>query len=163
MIISLIVAVADNGVIGKENGLPWHIGSDLKRFKAITTGHTIVMGKNTYLSIGRPLPNRRNVVLSHSLKPEDAPGCELVGCIEDIAKLGLAEEEELFVIGGARVYAQFIGRASRLYLTKVHTQAEGDVSFPETDWNEWRLEQEEHHLADEKNDHDYSFLDYVRK
>ena len=88
MTISIIVAVADNGIIGKENGLPWHLGADLKRFKAITTGHTILMGKNTYLSIGRPLPNRRNVVLSSSLTADDVPGCELIASLDEIDKLG---------------------------------------------------------------------------
>lgn len=163
MIISLIVAVADNGIIGKENGLPWHIGADLKRFKAITTGHTILMGKNTYLSIGRPLPNRRNVVLSSSLKAEDVPGCEVIANLDEIDHLGLGKDEELFIIGGARVYEQMMPKADKLYLTKVHTQADGDVSFPEIDWSEWALCSETHGFADEKNDFDYSFQNYERK
>lgn len=163
MTISLIVAVSDNGIIGKENALPWHIGADLKRFKAITTGHTILMGKNTYLSIGRPLPNRRNVVLSSSLTPEDVPGCELIASLDDLDKLGLAEDEELFVIGGARVYGQLMAKADKLYLTRVHTQADGDVSSPEIDWNEWQMTEEEHGYADEKNDFDYSFQNFERK
>lgn len=163
MDISIIVAVADNGVIGKENGLPWHLGADMKRFKAKTTGHTILMGKNTYLSIGRPLPNRRNVVLSRSLKPEDVPGCDLIASIDDIDKLGLADDEELVVIGGARVYEQFLPKASKLYLTKVLTQADGDVKFPEVDWNEWQMVSQERGFADEKNDYDYLFQDFVRK
>ena len=163
MIISLIVAVADNGIIGKDNGLPWHLGADMKHFKAVTTGHTILMGKNTYLSIGRPLPNRRNVVLSRSLTAEDVPGCEVIADLADLQKLGLAEDEELMVIGGARVYEQMLPLASKLYLTKVHTQAEGDTSFPELDLAEWELQSEEHGSADEKNDFDYSFLNFVRK
>ena len=163
MVISLIVAVADNGIIGKENGLPWHIGADLKRFKAITTGHTILMGKNTYLSIGRPLPNRRNVVLSSSLTADDVPGCEVLSGLDELENLQLADGEELFVIGGARVYAQLLPKADKLYLTRVHTQAEGDVKFPEIDWNEWQLCSETHGFADEKNDFDYSFQNYERK
>lgn len=163
MVISLIVAVADNGIIGKENGLPWHIGADLKRFKAITTGHTILMGKNTYLSIGRPLPNRRNVVLSRSLTAADVPGCELIASLDELDKLGLEPGEELFVIGGARVYEQLMPKADKLYLTRVRTQADGDVKFPEVDWDEWQLCSETHGFADEKNDFDYCFQNYERK
>ena len=163
MVISLIVAVADNGIIGKENGLPWHLGADMKRFKAITTGHTILMGKNTYLSIGRPLPNRRNVVLSSSLTADDVPGCEVLSGLDELENLQLADGEELFVIGGARVYAQLLPKADKLYLTRVRTQADGDVKFPEVDWDEWQLCSETHGFADEKNDFDYSFQNYERK
>lgn len=163
MVISLIVAVAENGVIGKDNGLPWHLGADLKRFKALTTGHTILMGKNTYLSIGRPLPNRRNVVLSRSLAPEEAPGCDLITSLDELDSLGLEPNEELFVIGGARVYGQLMPKADKLYLTKVHTQADGDVSFPEIDWDEWEMTSEEKGFSDEKNDFDYSFQNFERK
>lgn len=161
MIISMIVAVADNGIIGKENALPWHLGADLKRFKNITTGHTILMGKNTHLSIGRPLPNRRNVILSTTL--DHMEGCEVIKKIEDINTLGLAEDEELIIIGGSKVYNQFMPMAKRLYLTQVHTQAEGDTYFPAFDKEEWTETFKEDHQADEKNDHDFSFINLERK
>lgn len=161
MKIAMIVAVADNGIIGKENGLPWHLGADMKRFKALTTGHTILMGKNTYLSIGRALPNRRNVILSHSL-PE-AEGCEIICSLEQLSSLGLKEDEELIIIGGASLYEQMLDKADTLYLTQVHTQAQGDVKMPAIAWEEWEKVSEESHQADERNDYDYSFVNYRRK
>ena len=162
MIVSIIVALAENGVIGKDNGLPWHLGADMKRFKTITTGHTILMGKNTYLSIGRPLPNRRNVVLTTSMT--DIEGCEVINSVEQIDSLGLNDDDELIVIGGARVYEQFISKADRLYLTVVHAQADGDTRFPEFDNDQWNTTWiSERFKADEKNDYDYTFINLERK
>lgn len=161
MIVSIIVAVSENGVIGVDNTLPWHLGADLKRFKSITTGHTIVMGRKTYDSIGRPLPNRRNVILSRSVS--DVEGCEVISSVDDIDKLGLADDDELIVIGGASVYSQFMDRADRLYLTVVHASVQGDAFFPEFDKNQWVETFSERHEADEKNDHDFSFVNFERK
>ena len=161
MKISIIAAVADNGVIGVDNRLPWHLGADMKHFKTITTGHTILMGKNTYLSIGKALPNRRNIILSHSLKSVE--GCEVIASVDDLSKLGLADEEELIVIGGAHVYNQLLAKADNLYLTYVHVQADGNVRFPEIDLNHWHITYKEMHRADDKNDYDYTFVNYERK
>ncbi|MBQ0029179.1 MAG: dihydrofolate reductase [Bacteroidales bacterium] len=163
MIISMIVAFSANGVIGKDNSLPWHIGADMKHLKQITTGHTVLMGKNTYDSIGRPLPNRRNVVLSRTLKPEDAPGVEIIRSVEEIASLGLGADEELIIMGGTRVYGQFLPKAEKLYITHVHAVVDGDAHIPAIDWNEWTCSEHEQGKADEKNDFDYTFATYLRK
>lgn len=134
--ISIIVAVASNGVIGDKNSLLWHISEDLRNFKRVTTGHPVVMGRNTYLSLGRPLPGRTNVVVSRTAG--EIEGCRVVRSLEEAFALFPAEEE-VFVIGGAQVYAQTLGMADRLYLTRVEHDYEGDTSFPEWDRSQWRL------------------------
>ena len=134
--ISIIVAVADNGVIGDKNSLLWHISEDLRNFKRVTTGHPVVMGRNTYLSLGRPLPGRTNVVVSRTAARIE--GCRVVRSLEEAFALFPADEE-VFVIGGAQIYAQTIGMADRLYITRVEHDYEGDTSFPEWDRSQWRL------------------------
>lgn len=156
---SIIVAVADNGAIGKDNRLMWRLSADLKRFKSITTGHTVVMGRNTYLSIGRPLPNRRNVVLSRTMKVDAAPGCEVIRSVDELETAG---DEEVFVIGGAQVYREFFPKVDRLYVTHVHTEKEGDVHFPTIDLRQWRVSSSEHTVADEKNEYETDFVVYER-
>lgn len=158
----MIAAVASNGVIGKENALPWHIGADMKHFKQITTGHAIVMGRKTFESIGRALPNRRNIVLSRTLAPEDAPGCEVVGSVDDLDKLGIAGGEEVIVIGGAQIYKAFMPMATTLYITHVQACIEGDASFPQIG-GEWEETERESHPADDKNDYPFSFVTYRLK
>lgn len=134
----MIVAVAGNLAIGKNNDLLWHIPADLKRFKEITTGHTVIMGRNTYLSLPkRPLPNRRNLVISDIIG-ENLSGCELVYSIEEALEK-CHQDEENFVIGGASVYRQFLPFTDRLYLTQVHKNFDGDVFFPSIDFSEWKL------------------------
>jgi dihydrofolate reductase len=136
--ISMIVAVAENLAIGKNNDLLWHIPADLKRFKAITTGHTVVMGRKTYLSLPRrPLPDRRNIVISDIIG-ENLPGCDLVYSIEEALE-HCAPDDECFIIGGASVYRQCLPFTRRLYLTKVHKEFEGDVFFPQINEEEWRV------------------------
>ena len=163
MSISIIVAVAQNNAIGKDNKLLWHLSEDLKRFKKLTTGHTIVMGKNTYFSLPkRPLPNRTHVVLT-DVPGEQVDDCIMAYSIEDaIARLNPAEEN--FIIGGASIYRQFLPFADKLYITWVHETFEADTFFPELDENEWNvLSKEDYPDPDEKNPHPYSYVIYERK
>ena len=164
MSISIIVAASENGVIGRDGALPWHLPADLKRFKKLTLGHAVIMGRKTYQSIleslGRPLPKRRSVVLSRD--PDyQAPGAELASGLEQALAL-LAGDDETFVIGGASVFAEALPKADRLYLTRVHAEVEGDVFFPEVDLSSWNLISEERHEADDRHAYPFSFLDYER-
>lgn len=144
-----MVAMARNRVIGRDGGLPWHLPEDLRRFKALTLGHPLVMGRRTYESIGRPLPGRRSLVLSR--RPDYAPaGVEVVPSLQE-ALQRLAESEEVFVIGGAEVYALALPRADRVWLTLVEADVDGDVLFPPLPSDLWRLTSEELHGADERH------------
>ncbi|WP_346699544.1 dihydrofolate reductase [uncultured Alistipes sp.] len=134
--LSLIVAVAQNGVIGDRNALLWHISEDLKHFKALTSGHPVVMGRKTYESLGRPLPNRTNVVVSR--QELEIPGCRVVHSLDEALAL-FPGDEEVFIIGGAQIYAEALPRADRFYLTRVFHDYEGDTRFPEWDEAQWRL------------------------
>ena len=158
MDLSLIVAASQNRVIGRDGDLPWHLPADLKRFKRLTTGHSIIMGRKTFESIGRPLPKRRSIVLSQT------PGFQPVG-VEVAASLGEAleltqNEDEVFVIGGARVFAEALSIATRLYLTRVHADIEGDVFFPAIEANAWQLTLDQRHEADGRHAYPFSFLNY---
>lgn len=159
--ISIIVAIAENFAIGKDNELLFHLPADLKRFREITTGHTLIMGRNTLLSLPKwPLPNRRHIVITD--KPEDVfPGCELVYSIEEALEK-VEHEVEAFVIGGGMVYRQFFPIAGKLYLTLVHKSFEADTFFPSIDFEDWEeLSREDSY--DEENDFHYSYLNLVRK
>lgn len=134
--VSIIVAVAANGIIGDRNSLLWHISEDLRRFKALTTGHPVVMGRKTYESLGRPLPGRTNVVISR--RDLHIEGCTVVHSLEQ-ALARFPHEEELFVIGGAQIYAEALPVADRFYLTRVEHAYSGDTRFPEWDESRWRL------------------------
>lgn len=134
--VSIIVAIAQNGVIGDKNALLWHISEDLKNFKATTSGHPVVMGRKTFESLGRPLPNRTNVVITR--QRIEIPGCTVVHSLQEALALFPAEEE-VFVIGGAQIYAQALEVADRFYLTRVFHDYEGDTSFPVWDESLWRL------------------------
>lgn len=161
MKISIVVAMADNRVIGHENRLPWHLPADLKHFKQITMGKPILMGRKTFESIGRPLPGRTNIVITRD-ESYTAEGCVVVHSIE--AALKAADSEEVMVIGGAEFYQQALPHADTLYLTLVEGEFEGDTFFPELDDEEWREVERSGFDADEKNPHAYSFvrLDRVR-
>lgn len=136
IMISLIVAVAENGVIGDRNALLWHISEDLRHFKAVTTGHPVVMGRKTWESLGRPLPNRTNVVITR--QNIEIPGCTVAHSLEEAVALFPADEE-VFVIGGAQIYAAALPLARKFYLTRVFRAYEGDTRFPAWDEREWRL------------------------
>ncbi len=161
--LSIIVAVAENSVIGKDNKLIWHLPEDLKRFKKLTTGHTIIMGRKTFESLGRVLPNRKHVILCNDmeLNIED----ENVEVLEDISMLKqyIDSTEENFVIGGATIYKLLLPYANKIYLTLIHEKFEGDVSFPEIDEGEWKIVETEKGLKDEKNLYDYEYITYTRE
>lgn len=154
--LSLIAAVAQNRVIGVHNTLPWHLPADLKHFRRLTSGHPILMGRRNYESIGRPLPERDNIVITR--QPDyRAPGCRVVHSLE-AALAAASGAPEIFVIGGAELYAQTLARADRLYLTWVHAEIAGDTFFPEFDLHDWHENARERHEADERHAHPYSFV-----
>jgi dihydrofolate reductase len=164
--LAVIVAAAENGVIGNNNALPWHLSEDLRYFKRVTMGKPIVMGRKTYESIGRPLPGRTNIVITRQADYA-AEGIKVVPSLE--AALALAEgialidgAQELMVIGGAQIYAEALPRAERLYLTQVHANVTGDAVLPAIDWANWREVRRERHEAEPPNPYDYSFVLYER-
>ncbi len=159
--ISIIVAVAQNNAIGKDNKLLWHISEDLKRFKQLTSGNTVIMGKNTYYSLPkRPLPNRTNIVIT-DITNEQIDDCLMVYSIEEaISKCD--DNKENFVIGGASVYKQFLPIADKLYLTKVHKEFDADCFFEDININDWKLISKEDCNNDTQNDFTYSYLIYEK-
>lgn len=161
MNISIIVAIAQNNVIGNNNQLIWHIPGDLKRFKSITMGHTVVMGRKTFESIGKPLPGRKNVVISRqsNFKPE---GC-LVYNSFDKALNSLKTEDEIFIIGGGEIYRMAMPLTHRIYLTKIHKDFTGDTFFPEIPLEDWEITYEELISEDEKTGFSYSYINLERK
>jgi len=158
--ISIIVAASANNVIGAQGDLPWRLSDDLKRFKAVTMGKPIVMGRKTWESIGRALPGRRNIVIT---RQEDfvADGCEVVPSIAAAIEAA-GDVDEIMVIGGSQVYELFLPAAERLYLTRVHADVNGDAFLPAIVDREWRLISDEAHSADERNEFDFSFRTYER-
>ena len=163
IILSAIVAIAENRVMGQNNKLPWHLPADLKHFKAITTGHPILMGRRTYESIGKPLPHRKNIVISRDPRYQ-APGCLTVTSLEEaLSQLDFKKEKELFIIGGAEIYQKYLPVLQYLYLTLLHHPFEGNVYFPELNFEEWEEISKEEHLQDEKNAYAYTFLKLKRK
>lgn len=158
--ISIIVAVAENGVIGDRNRLLWHISEDLRRFKALTTGHPVVMGRKTCESLGRPLPNRRNVVISR--QETQIAGCEVVHSLDEALALFPADEE-VFIIGGAQIYAAALPIADRFYLTRVGHAYEGDTRFPVWNPADWRLVASEHFEHGAEYPYPFTFEVYERR
>ena len=155
MKISLVYAQSDNGVIGRDNGLPWHQPADLKRFKTLTTGHTIILGRKTFESIGRPLPNRRSIVLTRD-PSFGGEGFDVAASLDEA--LGMVEREsEVFIIGGAEVFTHALRYATTIYRTMVHTIVEGDVSIPPLDSAKWKVVDAVHYAADEHNEHRMTF------
>lgn len=166
--LAAIVAIADNGVIGKDNGLPWHISSDLKRFRALTMGKPLIMGRKTFASIGRALPGRETIVVSRDAQFVAPEGVHCVASIE--AALGLAAArapalgaEEIMLAGGSEIFAALIARVDRIYATFVHARPEGDVFFPPIDWSQWQETRREDHPAQKGDDAPFSFVDFVRR
>jgi dihydrofolate reductase len=160
-VIALVVAVADNGVIGRDGGLPWHLPDDLKHFQRVTLGKSVLMGRLTFESIGKPLPGRRNLVLTHGTLAA-AEGLEVVASI-DAARALVASEPELCVIGGARVFAQLLPEAARMYLTRVHGEIAGDVHFPAWDAAHWQEIERHEHPADARHAYAMTFLTLERR
>ncbi len=159
--LSLIVAMDDNRLIGNKNKLPWHLPADLAFFKRTTMGKPIVMGRKTYESIGKPLPGRRNIVITRDAA-FSAAGCEVANSIESAMSL-TKDDDEVMLIGGASLYQQTIARATQLYITRIHQGFEGDTWFPEIDLREWEEVKREHFDADHSNQYAYSFIKYVRE
>ncbi|MFL5626978.1 MAG: dihydrofolate reductase [Ktedonobacteraceae bacterium] len=154
--ISIIVAYADGRVIGKNGKIPWHLPNDRRHFKRITSGHTVVMGRRTLESIGRPLPQRRNVVLTHS-RDFSLPGIEVVHSMQEVFTLG-----DVFIIGGETLYRQFLEVADRLYITEIALKTDGDTFFPEWDPQSFTLLSAKAGILDEKNTLPHTFYIYER-
>ncbi len=159
-VLSLIAAMAENRVIGREGGLPWRLPDDLRHFKRLTVDHTVIMGRRTFDEIKRPLDNRRNVVVTRNagFRPH---GVTVVPSLKEALALG-ATEEEVFVIGGGEIFAAALPLADRIYLTVVHAQIEGDTTFPTFEEGEWVLVSEEPHPADEQHLYGFTFRRYDR-
>ena len=156
MKISIVVAMDANGVIGKDNELPWRLPADLQHFKKTTMGKPILMGRKTWESIGRPLPGRTNIVITRD-SGYQAEGCVVVNSI-DAAMAAASEQDEVMVIGGAEFYRQVLPRTDTIYLTRIHETFEGDTVFPELNTADWREVERSDQSANEKNPHDYSFI-----
>jgi dihydrofolate reductase len=160
--ISIIVAIARNYAIGKDNQLLWHLSDDLKRFKELTTGHTIIMGKKTFESLPvKPLPNRKSIVITDN-KNETINGCIMAYSIDEAIEKADPISEN-FVIGGGSIYKQFLHIADKLYLTIVHKDFDADTFFPEINFNEWEEIEKKENMTDEKSGLTYSYLIYKRK
>lgn len=163
MKISMIAAMAHDRVIGKDNQMPWHMPADLAHFKRVTLGKPVLMGRKTFESIGRPLPGRRNLVISRN-PGYQADGIEVVGSVEAaLARLADNEVAEVMVIGGGHLYAELLPRADCLYLTRIELEVEGDTRFPAFEDEQWQCVERETHQADEKNPHPYRFETWLRK
>lgn len=159
MTVSIVVAIAENHAIGKDNKLLWHLPKDLKHFKEITTDGTVIMGRKTYDSVGKPLPNRRNIIITR--QQIEIAGCEVVNSLQ--AALDLCQGlEEVFIVGGAEIYKQAMPLTDRIYLTIVHQKFEGDTYFPEIKPDTWRETERADHEADEKNAFPFSFITLER-
>ncbi|MBB6500015.1 dihydrofolate reductase [Pedobacter cryoconitis] len=161
MIISIIVAIAEDHGIGKDNQLLWHLPADLKHFKNTTSGHTVIMGRKTFDSVGKPLPNRRNIVITRSASL-GIPGVEVVNTLE--AAIALCDQnEEVFIVGGAEIYKMAMNITDKIYLTVVKGNFDADTFFPAIDPDIWKEESSISHEPDEKNTRGYTFSTLVRK
>ena len=160
--LSIAVATGENKEIGKNNQLLWHMPADLKFFKQTTSGHTVIMGRKTFDSVGKPLPNRRNIVITRDTDLRIA-GTEVVNSLDEALSITQNEEKPVFIIGGAEIYRQALPKTDLLYLTTIHNQFDADTFFPEFDRNEWEVLSSEPHQADEKNKYDYTFEVLKRK
>ena len=161
--LSIIVAIAENNVIGKDNQLIWHLPEDLKRFKEITSGHKIIMGRKTFESLGRVLPNRKHIILCNDMEMNIDD--DRVVVLEDISMLNdyINSDEENFVIGGATIYKLLMPMCNKLYVTHIDEEFEGDVYFPEIDLNIWKEENIEDGITNEDNPYSYKYVTYIRK
>ncbi len=161
--LSIIVAIANKNVIGKDNALIWHLPEDLKRFKQITTGKTIIMGRRTFESLGRVLPNRKHIVLCNDMEMNiDNENVEVLKDIKDLDKY-INSSEENFIIGGATIYRLLMPYANKMYITKINQDFDGDAFFPEIKEEEWEIAATEKGTRDEQNPFDYDYITYVRK
>jgi dihydrofolate reductase len=160
--ITMIAAVAENNALGKNNDLLWHLPNDFKRFKAITSHHYIVMGRKTFESFPKPLPNRTHVVITHQENYEAPEGVIVVNSWQDALKF-VPKNEEIFIIGGGQIYNQFMDLSDKIELTHVHGSFEADAFFPPIDMNHWKVVATEHHPADEKHQYSFTYKTYIRQ
>lgn len=161
MSLSLIVAAAENGIIGVDGELPWRLSNDLKRFRQLTTGHHIIMGRKTYESINRLLPDRTTVIVTRN-QDYEVPGAIVVNSVDEAVK-AVADDSEPFVIGGAEIYRAVLPQVDRIYLTHVKVALEGDAVFPSLDPEQWAITEQQEFPADEKNEYPTVFCIYQRK
>ncbi len=161
MIISLVAAAGNHNVIGGDNKLLWKMPTDMKFFRDLTSGHSVIMGRKTYQSFGKPLKNRRNIVITRD-KDLTIEGCEVVNSLEEALKL-VEGETEVFIIGGANIYAQSMAVANKIYLTRIFGDFEGDAYFPEVYQKDWLQTKVSEYPADEKNPYPFAFLEYIKK
>lgn len=161
MIISIVVAIAQNHAIGRNNQLLWRLPADLRHFREVTTGHTVLMGRKTYASVGKPLPNRKNIVISRNRELE-IPGVLMAGDLQSALAL-CGQEEEVFVIGGAEIYQLAMDITDKIYLTVVEAEFDGDTFFPAIDYSNWEQTAVVHHSKDEKHAWDFTFSTLIRK
>ena len=160
MNLTIIAAMSENRVIGRDNDLAWHLPDDLKRFKELTKGHHVIMGRKTYESVGRPLPNRTNIVVT-AQRDYKAPGCIIVNTLKEAIQKA-ENDSQPYVIGGGKIYEQALALSDTLELTHIHAQVEGDTYFPEVDTTKWQIVAKESHPADEKHEFAFDFLTYQR-
>lgn len=161
MTVTMVVAISENNAIGKNNELLWYLPKDLRHFKTITSGHTVIMGRKTYESVGKPLPKRRNIIITRNTELT-VDGAEVVHTIEDALEL-CKSDEEVFIIGGAEIYKMAMKHTDKIFLTVVHESFEADAFFPEIDRNLWVETAAEKHLPDEKNNLSFTFSTLERK
>lgn len=157
--ISFLVAMDKNKVIGRNNQLPWHLPEDLKYFKRVTMGHPIAMGRKTHESIGRILPGRENIIITRQ-SDYKCEGCTVLTSIQDFVQYAREQEDEIFVIGGAEIFKETFAFTDRLYITYIYEEFEGDTFFPDFDTSNWKLISSEKGVKDEKNPYDYEFIVY---
>ena len=156
----LIAATSQNNALGKDNKIIWHLPDDFKRFKELTSGHHIIMGRKTFESFPKPLPNRTHVVITRQ-KNYNPEGCTVVNSIEEAFRI-CPENEDVFLIGGAEIYKLGLPFTDKIELTYINETFEADAFFPEIDFSEWKLTNEEFHPKDEKHAHDFSFQTYIK-
>lgn len=160
--ITIIAAASENNALGKDNDLVWHLPDDFKRFKTLTTGHYIIMGRKTFESFPKPLPNRTHIIITRQKNYVVPENCKVVSSLKKALSICPVNDEN-FIIGGGEIYKQSIEIADKLELTRVHTIIDADTFFPEFDTNEWNLIKEQYHPKDEKHLYDFTYLTYLRK
>lgn len=159
--LTIIAAASENNALGKDNDLVWHLPDDFKRFKALTTGHYIIMGRKTFESFPKPLPNRTHIIITRQKNYNVPEGCVVVSSLKKAIDVCPTDEEN-FIIGGGQIYKQSIDDADKIELTRVHTCIDADTFFPEIDAEKWKLVSEEFHSKDEKHQYDFTYLTYVK-
>ncbi len=158
---TIIAAAAENNALGKDNEMVWNLPDDYKRFRDLTTGHTIILGRKTFESLVKPLPNRKHIIITRQNNYSAPEDCVVVSSLKKAMSLCVANQEH-FVIGGGEIYKQAIDFVDKIELTRVHTEVEADAFFPEIDLKKWKLIKEEYHPKDEKHKFDFTYLTYVK-